>query len=68
MGRISGKQEITLPRIKLSNGNIAVYFILDSKYTQTSGTLVEDSNNTQLTFIAHFFNDPSFINSGTLFQ
>ena len=48
MGRISGNQEITLLRIKLSNGNIAVYFILDSKYTQTSGTLVEDNNNTQL--------------------
>ena len=37
MGRISGNQEITLTRSKLSNGNIIVYFILGSKYAQTSG-------------------------------
>ena len=65
MGRISGNQEITLLGSKLSNGNITVYFILGSKYAQTTATLIDD---TKLTFMTPVFSDPSFINPGTRFQ
>ena len=65
MGRISGNQEITLFGSKLSNGNITVYFILGSKYAQTTATLIDD---TKLTFMTPVFSDPSFINPGTRFQ
>ena len=65
MGRISGNQEITLFGNKLSNGNITVYFILGSKYAQTTATLIDD---TKLTFMTPVFSDPSFINPGTRFQ
>ena len=34
----------------------------------TDGELVEGCNNTQLTFITPFFEDPSFINPGIHFQ
>ena len=65
MGRISGNQEITLFGNKLNNGNITVYFILGSKYAQTTATLIDD---TKLTFMTPVFSDPSFINPGTRFQ
>ena len=65
MGRISGNQEITLYGSKLSNGNITVYFILGSKYAQTTATLIDD---TKLTFVTPVFSEPSFINPGTRFQ
>ena len=65
MGRISGNQEITLYGSKLSNGNITVYFILGSKYAQTTATLIDD---TKLTFMTPVFSEPSFINPGTRFQ
>ena len=67
MGRISENQDINQTGSKLNNGNITVYFILGSKYDQTSGILFEGNNN-QLTIITPVFSNPSFINPGTLFQ
>ena len=42
-----------------------VYFILGSKYAQTTATLIDDKT---LTFITPVFSEPSFINPGTRFQ
>ena len=65
MGRISGNQEIHLFGSKLAAGNITVYFILGSKYAQTTAEWISD---TELKFMTPVFSEPSFINPNTRFQ
>ena len=65
MGRISGNEEVRLFGSKLAAGNITVYFILGSKYAQTTAEWISD---TELKFLTPVFSEPSFINPNNRFQ